>query len=359
MHYKIIAVLIGATRSLGEPCAEVSASWAAQATAVFTRDHRAQVPAQLGFNCLMSVPVDVEGDLKEIEELGHFLQFQSTLSYLKDGRYPNTQVGTHNEPLDLLGCLDDIAQSTRNGTYQNDYVVQLAIHTLFRRTGDFHLRFLPDILEIFLFVRPESQLVSISEDGVALPQLYLLSDLEASKNSNNFIPSPLKTINNWDATGYLEKLWTHNVYHDADARYNSFFPNPASATLGMDSGGQFYLTQGLYDGPKTEFGFVNGSRMVKENVALIREHFNFSGVTDGQSFFSKFCQGERKTQMLKTLEPSQTSTRTTTATSSSRLTPMPTGYPPTLIVQSGLSVQGYHLNGGGSSQKQYCGSDGC
>lgn len=71
----------------------------------------------------MSVPVDVEGDLKEIEELGHFLQFQSTLSYLKDGRYRNTQVGTHKEPLDLLGCLNDVAQSTKRGTCQNDYVV--------------------------------------------------------------------------------------------------------------------------------------------------------------------------------------------------------------------------------------------
>ncbi|KAI2610762.1 uncharacterized protein GGS25DRAFT_163198 [Hypoxylon fragiforme] len=98
----MIPVLIGATRSLGEPCAEVSASWAAQATAIFTRDHRAQVPAQLAFDCLISVPVDVEGNLKEIEELRHFLQFQSTLSYLKDGRYRNTQVGKHNEPLDIL-----------------------------------------------------------------------------------------------------------------------------------------------------------------------------------------------------------------------------------------------------------------
>ncbi|ORY57426.1 uncharacterized protein BCR38DRAFT_501754 [Pseudomassariella vexata] len=152
----------------------------------------------------MSVPVDVEGGLKEIKELESFLQFQSTLRYLKDGRYINNEVKTHNEPLNLLDRLDDISQSIRNGAYQNDFVIQLAIPNLFRSTGDFHLRFQPDVLEIFLFVRPESQLIFVPKDGVALPQLYLLSDLEASRNSHYFMPFPLKTINGRDASEYLD-----------------------------------------------------------------------------------------------------------------------------------------------------------
>jgi len=339
----IIIFFIGTVQSLSEPCAEVSASWAAQATATFTQTYRAQVPAQLALDCLMSVPVDVDGDLKLIKELQNFLQFHSTLSYLKDGYYVNQKIESHNEPLDLLARLSDIAISTRNGTYQNDFEVQLTLHTLFRHARDSHLRFLPDILEIFLFVRPESQLVSISGDGVALPHLYLLSDLEVARASVDFMPSSVSTINGRDATEYLEKLWTHNIYHDADARYNGFFPNPAAATVEMDSGGQFYLTQGLYDGPVTEFGFVNGSLLVKENVAVIREVFDFSGVTNGRTFFSKFCQGDIKG--TKTVGQVQTSIGTTMkVTSSSSAILAPTGYPQPLIAQSGLSVQGYYLN---------------
>lgn len=351
MHFALsIAFLIGAAHARSEPCAEISASWAAQATSAFTRDHRAEVPAQLAYDCLMSVPVDVEGDLKEIEELENFLQFQSTTSYLKDGRYVNNQMEQHNDPLDLHEALRYTAQSIRNGSYQSDYEVQLAIHTLLRRSGDFHLRFQPDMLEMFLFVRPESQLVSISEDGVSLPQLYFASDLAVetgSQGSRRSVPSPLKTINDRDAADYLENLWTHNVYHDADARYNSFFPNPAARTLDMDSGGQFYLTQGLYDGATTTFGFVNGSQVVKENVAMIREFFNFTDVADARSFFAKFCQGETPS-VTKSQMPRHTPTgriarksHSTTATEMA----LPTGYPRPLIAQSGLSVQGYHLNG--------------
>jgi hypothetical protein len=163
MHFTtIITIFIGISPTLGEPCAEVSASWAAQATTILTCDHRALVPAQLAFDCLMSVPVDIEGDVKEIEELKDFLQFQSTLSYLKRGRYLNYQDEAHNEPIDLEENLDDMIKAIKNRTYQSDYLIQLGIHGLLRRTGDFYLRFQPDILEIFLFIRPGSQLVSIS-----------------------------------------------------------------------------------------------------------------------------------------------------------------------------------------------------
>jgi len=45
-----------------------------------------RVPAQAAYDCLMSVPVDVEGDVLEIDELKAFLQWQSTLAWLKTGK---------------------------------------------------------------------------------------------------------------------------------------------------------------------------------------------------------------------------------------------------------------------------------
>ena len=66
------------------PCAEVSELWAAQ-VAQLSKPGAPQlgirVPAQRAYECLMSVPVDVEGDLQEIEELKAFLQYQSTLAW--------------------------------------------------------------------------------------------------------------------------------------------------------------------------------------------------------------------------------------------------------------------------------------
>jgi hypothetical protein len=114
----------------------------------------------------------------------------------------------------------------------------------------------------------------------------------------------------------------------------------------MDSGGQFYFTQGLYDGPTTKFGFVNGSYVVKENVAAIRESFNFSGVTDGHSFFAKFCRG-RTPATKETIGPIQTKTVNVSETPARRAVPIPTGYPQPIVAQSGLSIHGYHLSDSG------------
>jgi hypothetical protein len=112
----------------------------------------------------MSVPVDVEGDLKEISELREFLQWQSTLSWLKEG-------DQYQRPsLDIMAELDKIAQGVQNETFISEYEVQLAIRrtldgklqprTTFLESlavakcradihpiaaGDFHLQYIPDI----------------------------------------------------------------------------------------------------------------------------------------------------------------------------------------------------------------------
>ncbi|ETS74056.1 hypothetical protein PFICI_13922 [Pestalotiopsis fici W106-1] len=343
MHsFLILSIFNAAAQAWNTPCAEVSSSWAAQATAAFTRTRRAQVPAQLAFECLMSVPVDIEGDIKQIEEPKHFLEFQSTLNCLNTGHYINIESAIHNKPLNLLAELDYTAQSIKDRAYHSDFEVQLALHSLFRRAKDSHLRIFPDMLEVFLFVRPETKLVSISEDGLDLPRLYLLSDLHLASASGNFVPSCVETINGKNATEYLQSLWTHGTYHDEDAQYNSFFPNPAAEVVGMDSGGQFHLTQGLYDGPVTTFGFMNGSRVVNENIAMIREFYNFSNINDGSSFFAKFCQGD--TNEVEANSPTQTSAESIEPIFLRSDTYMlPEEYPEPVITQSGLSVQGYQL----------------
>jgi hypothetical protein len=94
-----------------EPCAEVSELWAAQKaqnTKQGLKNASIRVPAQRAYDCLMSVPVDVAGDVKEIQELKAYLEYQSTLAWLKAG------VKDVREPLDIMGGLDSIAKNVQD-----------------------------------------------------------------------------------------------------------------------------------------------------------------------------------------------------------------------------------------------------
>jgi hypothetical protein len=114
-------------RAQSEPCAAVSELWAAQnaenkkpgATA-----SSIEVPAQRAYDCLMSVPVDVAGDIKEIQELKSYLEYQSTLAWLKSG------VKDLQNPFDVMGGLDAIAKSVQDKKYKSDYEVQFSIRRL-------------------------------------------------------------------------------------------------------------------------------------------------------------------------------------------------------------------------------------
>jgi hypothetical protein len=188
-----------------EPCAEVSASWAAyQAAPTSASPAIAKVPAKVAYDCLQSVPLDRDGNIKQIEEFKLFLQFHSTTSWLKKG------VQGQIEPLDIYGRLDEIAAklTKRQGGYQSEYEYQLEISALFVGGQDFHLRWSSDIQEVLTFSRKAGLLVSISKDGVSLPQVYLAGDVAQAKNATDPLSkiSPIQTINGVDVVEYLEGL---------------------------------------------------------------------------------------------------------------------------------------------------------
>jgi hypothetical protein len=175
-----------------EPCGEIrklALAHKAQQSKPKAVPSELQVPAQYAYDCLMSVPVDVEGDLKKISELREFLQWQSTLSWLKEG-------DQYQRPsLDIMAELDKIAQGVQNETFISDDEVQLAIRrtldgklqprTTFLESlavakcradihpiaaGDFHLQYIPDITQLLPYGRPKLAIASISEDGKSLPK---------------------------------------------------------------------------------------------------------------------------------------------------------------------------------------------
>lgn len=82
------------------------------------------VSADLAYECFQSVPVKVDGDLLQIQQLKEYLQFQSTLAYLKAGS--KNQI----EPYEIIEHIDFVAERVRNDAFKSEYDVQLTIRKL-------------------------------------------------------------------------------------------------------------------------------------------------------------------------------------------------------------------------------------
>ncbi|OCK80288.1 hypothetical protein K432DRAFT_353352 [Lepidopterella palustris CBS 459.81] len=313
-----------------EPCAVVSASLAALSPSA-----SAIVPAQVAYDCLNSVPIDVDGDLTQIAELKVFLEWQTNLQYFK-----NPPPGYTEKPVDILGGLDQISAKVKSGGYKSDYAVQTDIVALLNQGYDNHLFYAPDMLGVFGFQRSFT-LVSISTDGIALPEAYVFSDLLKLQQGAKFTPSPVNTINSQNATAYLSNVALQNTYHDADVRFNALFLNQALISTGSNSVGTFFA--GIYDGPSTNITFKNGTAWNSPNIANVRA--NFTGVNNGSAFFQKFCEGPVSTTSTATAA----ATSTPAAASSTVKAPAPsaTNYPEPVVIHSGLAIGGYYLNGTG------------
>ena len=121
--------------------------------------------------------------------------------------------------------------------------------------------------------------------------------------------------------------------NDPDASFNALmFSKPFAAE---DKGWQGYFGAGIgrfgyiYPGASTSIGFKNGSSVEFPTVGQVIG--DFSGVTDGESFYKKFCNPN----------PPPTNTTTPTPTPSATIVP---GYPSPVVVSSDFIVSGYFLN---------------
>lgn len=87
----------------------------------------------------MSVPVDIEGDVKMIQELKNFLEYQSTLAWLKSG------VEGQIKPLDIFAELDTISKNVKAKAYKSDWQVQMDIRNLLSSKFSSHIRGLSEV----------------------------------------------------------------------------------------------------------------------------------------------------------------------------------------------------------------------
>jgi hypothetical protein len=316
-----------------DPCAVVS-----MAIAALPSGARPIVPAELGVQCLQSVPLDQEGNVKLIDDLKLMVKWQSNIAYLK-----NPPEGYNEEPLDIMGELDTMQKQIAAGGFKTEYDFQLKMLNLFTKAYDNHFAYQPDILTSAMqFQRPPgSELVSVSSDGTALPEIYTYKDVMRANNDSSYKPSPVKMINGVSAQDYLVNASASSDFHDADTRWNALFPSQALLASGTTFLGSFRT--GQYQGPNTTMEFANGTTWSQMNVAVV--FGNFTGVDSGKAFFQKFCTGPPK-RTAAAPAPSSTSNSTRTAPTA-KPSPSQIGYPKAELLNPNLAVGGYYLSGPG------------
>jgi hypothetical protein len=299
---------------------------------------RPVVPAELGVKCLQSVPLDKEGNVKLIDDIKVMVKWQSNIAYLKNPPQDYTE-----EPIDIVGELDTMQKQVAAGGFKTEYDFQLKMLNLFTKAYDNHFAYQPDILASAMqFQRPPgSELVSISSDGMALPEIYTYRDVVKANNDSSFKPSPVKMINGVSAQTYLANVSADSDFHDADTRWNALFPSQALLASGTTFLGSFRT--GQYQGPNTTMEFANGTTWSQMNLAVV--FGNFTGVDSGKAFFQRFCTGPKPVSAAPAPSPTSNSTRTVTPTATP--TPSHIGYPKAELINPNLAVGGYYLSGSG------------
>ncbi|KAF1920546.1 hypothetical protein BDU57DRAFT_18030 [Ampelomyces quisqualis] len=315
-----------------EPCAVISSALAAMPPGA-----RPIVPAELGMRCLQSVPLDKEGNMKLIDEMMLYVKWQSNVAYLKD-----PPAGYTEKPVDVMGELDGMKAQLSAGNFANEYDFQMKMMGIFDRAYDNHFVWQPDLLASAIqFQRPPgTELISVSSDGAAVPEIYAYRDVIKANNDTSFKPSQVMMIDGTAARDYLANASNQGDFHDADTRWNAMFPSQALIASGTTFLGAFRT--GMYTGqPNTTLQFANGTTFTMPNIAVA--FGNFTNVNSGQTFFQRFCSGPAPPATEAAAPPS------TPAGNVTRAKPAPShvGYPKAEMISKDLAVGGYYINGSG------------
>jgi len=160
-----------------------------------------------------------------------------------------------------------------------------------------------------------------------LPVIKIYEDVIASPST----ASEVTHINGVAAAKYLQDAVFKVTYNqDPDAAYNSLFYEKAFVAAGIGKG--FFGASGriryVYQGPNTTFTFANGTELTLENFARVKEAF--TGVTTGQTMYTKFCSPRGAALEAAAVAPAAV-----------------TGYPPSLVSTADDVVSCYFLDGPG------------
>lgn len=219
-------------------------------------------------------------------------QFQSNLAFLK-----NPPKGYVNEPVDILGGIDEIWKKVNSSSYTNEFDFENDIAVLFTKAHDGHLNFDGYAYNgVFRFRRSRQiTLISGSNDGKERPKIWAVGDF--NRTGAGFTPSAVTKINDKDVAQFLEDESKQTAYHDPDTRYNAMFWMQASQSPG------YFVMPPFYPGPNTTLTFENGTTQTYINLAtIVQSPSAFSYVKDGQTFYETFIEASTSAKRIKKRE---------------------------------------------------------
>lgn len=289
-------------------------------------------PGSLAFDCLGSVPNRPQPAVKLVESLKAFVQWQSTLAFLK-----NPPQSYMLPPVDIQGSLDNISATATAGGFSSEYDFQVKILQTLFAAHDGHFLFVPDVFKVFTFSNSLAEgIVSVSSNGSSLPKLYHYSTLLSVRTA----PVAITKINGLDATSFLTSLGSaFSLAQDADAEWNMLFPiysNPA--------GGNPLAFFPLFLGPNLTLTYENGTTQTQQTVATLKPGVDFSNIASGDDFYDTFCNPDTTTGT-----PAASSTGLIqTKPGLKRRSPTLADYPPPVVQNSDEgTTMGFFVDGTG------------
>ncbi|CAG9992115.1 unnamed protein product [Clonostachys byssicola] len=210
--------------------------------------------AQKAFECINSVPLDVNASITTIELLKRYYEFDTTIPYLKDP--PKSY---QSLPVDVMGRLDQVVQSLSEGKYKSTYEMEVAIKQIFITAREGHMKYNGGVLGVL----PDG-LISVSADGKSLPEVYASNDVLLNKNNI----SPIVEINNQTVFDYLRnyietKAPTALIESHADWNAIMYSSQVLFGIIGSGSSLSYYPTlfqsTSIYNGPSITVRFANGT----------------------------------------------------------------------------------------------------
>lgn len=208
-----------------------------------------------------------------------WLEFQSTVGILAD-----PPPGYMFPGVDMLGGLRNMSSMVENDEYDNQYDFIVDLYSLINvKPREGHLGYEPSLISAIAFQTPVI-FISISEDGVALPRVYLHEDYLASITAR-YDPSPVESYDGVPIVEWLQQRSIDNGgSQDPDAAYNAQLWSAPLANIGQTSAPYRVALGNLSD--NSTLVFNNGSEIEIQNYAVLQG--DWEGITSPLDVHRRF-----------------------------------------------------------------------
>ncbi|KAJ6256998.1 hypothetical protein Dda_7881 [Drechslerella dactyloides] len=274
------------------------------------------------WDCLYSVPLDVEMTLEFIRGVTKYLQFQSTLKYLADPPAESLQ-----DPVDIIGSLEQLADQVRSGQMAHHILFEEAVTKLLQRCHESHLAVLWNSARLISFLGP-FPLVSLSVDGISKPKAYVLGDLQEIGFENS---SYITRIDGQEIEAYLAEFSNYGRLQSPDARYNGVF---ARLDVEPPYPGTFLSLNSWYPGKNSisiTFSNLSTYEYNYQAIASWDPTLNWTGINNGPDFYHKVVLNQDFLDSRSNSSEKLPTATTTLTSSSTTAASMETGLPPLVI----------------------------